>query len=234
MIFGSCVSRDIFNIPNDFILTKYYARSSFASIFQAPFLNLSITDNLKSDFQKNIVKADMSKEILIEFDKGDFDILLLDFIDERFNLFSIDNTVFTLSNEAISTSIEQKYPNHTLIKSGNGEFMKLWQEGWDEFVSTMKKSGQLHKVILNKVYWSKETLSGEDYAATYTNEKIDYMNSYLDRLYVIAEKSILPENIMSFKKDLMLGADKHQWGKSPFHYIDDYYQYALKFLQFER
>lgn len=231
MIFGSCVSRDIFNIPNDFILTKYYARSSFASIFQAPFLDLSITDNLKSNFQRNIVKGDMSKEILKELDKGDFDILLLDFIDERFNIFSLDNTILTLSNEAINTGVTQKYPNYTLIKSGSDEFMKLWQEGWNKFVATMKDSGQLHKVILNKVYWSQETLSNENYEPIYTNEKIDHMNNYLDRLYTIAEKSILAENIMSFEKDLMLGSDKHQWGKSPFHYVDKYYQAALNFLQ---
>ena len=52
----------------------------------------------------------------------------------------------------------------------------------------------------------------------------------LDHLYNSEERSLPPENIMNFPKELMVGADEHQWGKSPFHYVTEYYESALNFL----
>jgi len=230
LIFGSCVSRDIFNLPNDFSLADYYARSSFASIFQPKFIHPEIADQLESKFQTKIVKADMEKSILSALQKNDFDILLLDFIDERFNLFEYENTICTLSNEAVTAGIKEKYPKHKLIKSSSDQFFEMWEKGWKEFIELMQAKNSLEKVILNKVYWAEETLSGEIFEPTYPKHNIQKMNKMLDHLYCIAERSLPPENIMNFSKELMVGADEHQWGKSPFHYVDEYYESALNFL----
>ncbi len=230
LIFGSCVSRDIFNLENNFKIQNYFARSSFASIFQEPFIDSSIVEEIESKFQKNIVKADMEKSILLEFQKDNFDILLIDFIDERFSLLSIDNTLCTLSNEAISTGILKKYNNNRVINSDTEEFYKMWVDGWRKFIKIMKENGQLEKVVLNKVYWAETTISGVNFEPTYQKNKIDKMNDFLNKLYLIAEKDVLPQNVIKHSKKVMVGADKHQWGLSPFHYIENYYQDSLEFL----
>jgi len=230
LIFGSCVSRDIFNLPNNFSLADYYARSSFASILQVKFIHSEIADQLESKFQRKIVKTDMEKSVLSDLKKGDFDILLLDFIDERFNLLSLDNTVCTLSNEAVNTGLLEEYQDHKIIKSGSKEFFDMWEQGWRKFAELMKENEQFEKVVLNKVYWAEETVSGNNFEPTYSNDKIRKMNKFLDKLYNIAEQSIPPENIMKFSEKIMIGADKHQWGLSPFHYVTKYYESALNFL----
>ena len=211
-------------------MADYYARSSFASIFQPKFIHSEIADLLESKFQKKIVKADMEKSILPVLKKNDFDILLLDFIDERFNLLEFDNTICTLSNEAVTTGIKEKCPNHKIIKSRSELFFNMWEQGWKEFIKLMYEQNSLDKVFLNKVYWAEETVSGENFEPSYTKNSIEEMNKFLDRLYSIAEQAIPPENVMHFSKSLMVGADEHQWGRSPFHYVDDYYESALNFL----
>ena len=255
-IFGSCVSRDIFNLENRFHLTDYYARSSFASIAQLPFIDHAITQRIESAFQTKVVNADMKRMLWLELEKQDFDILLLDFIDVRFNLLKIDQTICTLSNEAMSTGFLDEYrgkgiiQNNTrwfskiwknslfkenkqnrIIQSTSKEFSQMWEEGWEEFISFMKKNNSLDKVILNKVYFAEKTQAGHRYGPpTYSKTLIIKMNKFLDHLYSIAEQSIPPENVMHFSKSLMLGADEHQWGRSPFHYVDEYYESALNFL----
>jgi glycosyltransferase involved in cell wall biosynthesis len=231
LIFGSCVSRDIFNLENNFQLVNYFARSSFASIFQTPFSYPEVAKRLESKFQEKIVEADMKKTILLDLIKGDFDILLLDFIDERFNLLLLNGTVCTLSNEAISTGLAREYPDHEIIKSGSEQFFEMWEEGWRKFIGLMRENGQLEKVVLNKVYYAEQTISGGNFEPTYPKTKIVQMNIFLDKLYAIAEKSLFLENIMSFSKNVIVGADEHQWGKSPFHYVEKYYQDALFLLQ---
>lgn len=231
LIFGSCVSRDIFNLENNFHIVNYFARSSFASIFQTPFSHPEVTESLESKFQEKIVKSDMKKSIFSDLKNNNFDILVLDFIDERFNLYSLDNTICTLSNEAVSTGLLEKYPDHKIIKSVSKEFFDMWEEGWGKFIELMKKNGQLDKVLLNKVYWAEETVSGHNFEPTYSKNKIREMNNFLNRLYTIAERSIPPENIMKFSEKIMIGADEHQWGLSPFHYVSNYYEKALVFLE---
>lgn len=255
LIFGSCVSRDIFNLPNNYQLTNYYARSSFASIMQPVFIDHAIAQRIKSSFQSKVVNADMKKIFLQELKEQNFDILFLDFIDERFNLLKINQTICTLSIEAVNTGFLDEYrkkgiiqdnnswffklhldntfitknPNK-IIKSGNKEFLKMWEHGWKEFIELMKEQNCLKKVILNKVYWAEETLSSQNFEPTYPIQHILKMNKMLDHLYSIAERSLPPENVMSFSKELMVGADEHQWGISPFHYVSEYYESALSAL----
>ncbi len=230
LIFGSCVSRDIFNLKNDFHLINYFARSSFASIFQTPFSHPEIAESLESKFQERIVKADMKKSILSDLKKGNFDILLLDFIDERFNLFKLNDSICTLSNEAIKTGLLEEYPDPEIIKNSSQEFFDMWEQGWKQFIELMQDMGQLEKVILNKVYWAEETVSSDNFEPIYSKDKTQQMNIFLDKLYAIAEQSLPSENIMQFSKKVMIGADEHQWGLSPFHYISEYYEEALSLL----
>jgi hypothetical protein len=172
----------------------------------------------------------MGKSILSTLEKNDFDILLLDFVDERFNLFEFENTICALSNEAVATGIKEKYPNHKIIARDSQKFFKMWEEGWHNFIELMVAKDNMNKVILNKVYWAEETISGDTFKPVYPKNKIKEMNKFLNRLYKIAEQSILPKNIIHFSDKILLGADKHKWGRSPFHYIPEYYKSALNFL----
>lgn len=63
LIIGSCVSRDIFNLPaaQDLQLSLYVARSSLASIFSPIPFKDTYSAHVKSPFQKRLVEWDIEK-----------------------------------------------------------------------------------------------------------------------------------------------------------------------------
>ncbi|HEB9312306.1 TPA: hypothetical protein RZK28_001797, partial [Campylobacter coli] len=65
-IFGSCVSRDIFEYDEQkhFELVGYYARSSFASLSSNAMIEQDVLDNIISPFQKRMVLYDMNKSFI--------------------------------------------------------------------------------------------------------------------------------------------------------------------------
>lgn len=86
-IYGSCVSRDMLEYQQaEVTLVKYIARSSLAAQLSVPFKNEAILDRLPSKFQREMLQVDMEKTLFKQLQQSDFDVLLLDFIDERFSI----------------------------------------------------------------------------------------------------------------------------------------------------
>ena len=145
-ILGSCVTRDPFELAIKKYDITYLARTSFASAFQKQKVyNIDIS-NIPSAFQRKMVENDLAKntESLITSTKPDW--LLIDFIDERFNLFSSNNgEIFTLSPELTNNCSHNK--EGEVILSNSDEFFELWATGWDKFIEIAKNNNLLDKMI---------------------------------------------------------------------------------------
>lgn len=87
LIYGSCVSRDALEFDSEkrLKLIDYFARSSLASSMSNNVINDIPTHNIHSSFQKRMVENDLNKSILAIIKQSKYDILLVDFIDERFD-----------------------------------------------------------------------------------------------------------------------------------------------------
>lgn len=77
-IFGSCVSRDIFEYDEQksFELVGYYARISFASLSSSAMIEQEVLDNIQSPFQKRMVLQDMNKSFIDRIKRNDFDFFI--------------------------------------------------------------------------------------------------------------------------------------------------------------
>lgn len=233
LIFGSCVSRDILNFDenNDISLASYYARSSFASAFHQDVVMDIYSENITSAFQRRMVQADLSKSFPMDLAKLSFDQILVDLIDERFDLFAFHSGgVCTLSNEFISSGFECRDDLGRRIKSGSEEFFTLWERGWSRFVEILNNLGKLETVRVNRVFWAERTSDGGNFFPHYSDDRVQQANEFLKRLYARMALDIQHAQFLDFDKNIMIGATEHRWGLSPFHYIDDYYRYAMKRL----
>ncbi|HDL6041510.1 TPA: hypothetical protein PXF98_001871, partial [Mannheimia haemolytica] len=154
------------------------------------------------------------------------DYLIIDLIDERFSIaINPDGGLFTLSSEfknniVINNDIE-------IIESGEDLFFEYWCKGWNEFINIAKEHNFLHKVIINKVYWSNtldknSTLAFPDYVSW-----ISRNNSWLHRLYSYIEKDGRI-SIISYNQNDFIVDKEHRWGMQPYHYTQSLY---LKFLE---
>lgn len=114
--------------------------------------------------------------------------------------------------------------NGRVIKSKSVEFLLLWEKGWKNLVVQLKELRILNKLYIHKVYFSEVTKKGEYKDSKYNIKKIKIANNFLDKLYKIAEKDIPKEQFIETSKELIVASEEHKWGKSPFHFIDEYYQ----------
>ena len=107
-IFGSCVSRDMIESGltsgAEIQLKTYIARQSVISSVSPPLVFDEDTIKLSSAFQKRMVIDDLKKKAFDLFSSDGSDYLIVDFIDERFNLASIDNSFVTCSTELLNSS----------------------------------------------------------------------------------------------------------------------------------
>ena len=235
LIFGSCVSRDILNYQqNDtqLVLVDYYARCSLASLGARPIEMPSAVENISSRFQKRMVERDIRKDFLNDLVEFQFDVLLLDLIDERFNL-HVDpvGRVCTLSSELLSTGFPGDSTGGSRVHSGSEEFWRLWEAGWVILVNKLRGLGVLDRLLVNQVFWGARTENGGNFEPHYSSRHIDSANQFLDRMYKRISADIPSEQFLRFDKGLMTGSIAHTWGISPFHYVDAYYRSAIQQLE---
>jgi len=233
LIIGSCVSRDAFDEygSEKFKVSNYVARSSFASSFELNVFNNIDLDSIGSKFQREMVRIDTKKCLPEMIETSQVDIILIDFIDERFDLFVNKNEeVCTLSNEFLSSSYKDMIKEGTIIKSGSEEFFRRWVIGWNKFCEMLKNNGILYKLRINKLFWSTLQENGENFFPQYSPDKINISNNFLNKLYCYAERTIPKWQIINYDYRIIKGAMSHKWGVSPFHYIDEVYMSMIKNL----
>lgn len=233
LIYGSCVSRDIFNLEEsrDFKLTDYYARSSMASLCSEAYKNDDALSRIPSAFRRRMVACDFSKEIISAKDKFlSADVILIDLIDERFDLISLPSGhLLTNSNELAESALLKSdcVMEYATIKQGTTERRELWLQGMHKFFEFLKKINKLDQVIINKVFWSSKFESKTDTPFPVAHSVIDKANQELSWMYEALRGALREEQFLNFSPSVLVADEHHRWGPSPFHYCKNYYREAL-------
>lgn len=239
-ILGSCVSRDPFEIADnrDFDVVGYYARSSFASLGATSFVDEKILSGVKSNWQRRMVRADMEKSVFSALEKTDFDVLLIDLIDERFSLSVKGSSVHTISTEYKKALYK---PNsYGFIKAGSEEKLTLWREGLERISRYLVKHGLDDKVIVNQVYWSLRCQHPEKLLDRYSEDQIKQANEQLGWMYEEIKKTLPLARFIKYSDEDLELDEQHKWGMDPFHYsrraflkqLSSIYSFSLKNIKF--
>lgn len=175
-----------------------------------------------------MVSADLNKKWPDVVRKTEFDVLLVDFIDERFHLGAFSNgALCTLSNELHSSGFDRKVARARGIQTGSDEHYELWTRGWASFIELLDSLGKKQRVLLNEVRWAETASDGTIPAWGFTPEQIATANLYLEKLYSKAAADLESFQVMRADPQHLVGSLAHKWGLAPFHYADAYYVNAL-------
>ncbi len=232
-IYGSCVSRDIFNLEESrsFKISDYFARSSMASLCSAPYKNSEALNRIQSAFRRRMVANDFSKDLLAAVDKLESaDLILIDLIDERFDLVALPTgEMITHSNELAESGLlaEGGVEGYKVIPQGSVERRELWLQGMHRFLGLLKDLNKLDAVLVNKVYWASSFELDTQSVFPVARGEIDKANEDLDWMYGAMERVLDRSQFLNFDKDLLTADEFHRWGVSPFHYCEMYYREAL-------
>lgn len=233
LIYGSCVSRDIFNLEEsrDFKLVDYYARSSMASLCSDAYENSNALSRIPSAFRRRMVACDFSKEILSARDKfSTADVILIDLIDERFDLITLPSgQLITSSNELAESGLlsDESISGFKVVQHGTTERRELWLQGMRKFFQFLKDLKKIDQVIINKVFWSSKFDTETNTPFPVAHPFIEKANIELAWMYDALRSELREDQFITFAPSLLTADENHQWGPSAFHYCKNYYREAL-------
>ncbi|RKR18683.1 DUF6270 domain-containing protein [Arthrobacter oryzae] len=225
-IWGSCVSRDPFELETTVDLVDYRARASLGSAFADRPLGWETQvdiDSLASPFQRRMVTTDVTKTLAGDLRNTDFDVLVLDFIDERMSTVEFGGSVVTDSPELAATGFaadaERKREPWTA-------------EGWAQRragVSALLRVVDPSRIIVNRVYWATKDDAGQEFAQGLWIAK---NNAFLGQLYAIFE-AVPGIRFIDYPESLRIADSDHKWGRQPYHFIpalNEHYLWELETL----
>ena len=229
-IVGSCISRDVWRFrgeagsdaPADLL---YISRTSLPSLFATPLAGFRAAarppGGLRPQPHRALV-ADLRKTALASLVAFRPTHLIIDFIDERFDLLSVGGTLVTDSweLEASGYRAQRALKAARPIPRLSAPCERLWLEAAGEFAALVRATPLAGAtLILHGARWAPladvEILPG-------VSADIGANNALLAR-YEAAFTALMPPMARVEAPDLRVADQAHQWGPSPFHYGRDYY-----------
>ncbi|ELY4609829.1 hypothetical protein SMZ84_004211, partial [Cronobacter turicensis] len=239
-IFGSCVSRDIVEISNNLTpcaikLDEYIARNSIAALLSESIDHSDSDIDLSSAFLKKCIHHDLKKTALQSLVNSlcKDSVLIIDFMDERFDVLNFDGKLITNSWDFRATRLAKKsnQPN-AVLKFDSTSKLNLWEKGFDILYREVVKKIKPRNIFV--IMPSMATiLYGENgfsrfeinkYALSQYNEMLYIMNGHMMKNY----SGVTLVRPMPW----MLFCDyRHKWGAHPYHYNNYLYLYFSRLVK---
>lgn len=237
-IVGSCITRDLWPIRgggSEQLL--YISRTSLPSLFAPPLAGFRPSRTLPGDLHRhehNALVADLQKTTLGRLVAFQPTHLILDFIDERFDLISTRAGMATYSAELVRSgylsqpAFRGARPVSRLSPAGD----RLWLEAAGAFAALVRAT-ELGRagLILHSARWAThqrspdgeiapvrgaEIIGGQPADVVAYNHLLEHQEAALTRLMPPMTRIAAPA--------LRLADPGHQWGLSRFHYVPEYYE----------
>lgn len=233
-IYGSCVSRDALEFQQDGPeLVKYVARTSLAVQQAGSEVLTSLLERLPSPFQREMMLIDMGKSLFEQLESAQYDVLLLDFIDERFGIAEFTSGArYTLSAEFLTANTEGL--TYTEINRFSAQKFQLWCQGFEQLMQLLNSKTPQPAVVVNRVYFTGMVGSCAadcSWHEGFTELEITRNNNYLKQLYEYIEQNHPQVQFIDYAPELLIADKAHKWGIAPFHYIAPFYHATLAALK---
>lgn len=229
LIFGSCVTRDMFNFPDaqQFELVDIFARSSPASLMSEPASSVPDLSANKSAFQRRMVAWDMQKHFWGFIKNTDFDAIVFDFIDERYRQVYLGDGWVTRSNEILEAKVVDKdapgfgWPDE--------QYKTLFVAGLQAIRRALISLNRKITVVLNQAYWATH-FDTDEKLTDYTSPYIARNNVQLAWVHEQFKAIFSDAAVIEYADDLLRTKKGHTWGEAPYHYRDAFYEDSIRQL----
>lgn len=183
--------------------------------------------------------------ILEEILDYDPDIIILDFIDERYDILRVGGGYLTLAVELLMSGASEQewFRNGERIPRLSQECYRLWTTAARNFAEFLHVRLPNAQVLIHDAPWTSVIVEGRDLSSEIpgpglTEQELHEGNvaqvpeyDLLTKSYAGILASFLPKSEwLTIPKDLQVAARDHIWGAAPFHYVTEYYAAAVAHL----
>ncbi|MBL8554816.1 MAG: hypothetical protein JNL41_11105 [Phenylobacterium sp.] len=236
-IVGSCITRDLWPIRgggSEHLL--YVSRTSFPSLFSVPVKGFSPARRPPGDLHNHehaALVADLTKTALARLLAFRPTHIIFDFIDDRFDLLAVGDSLVSRSGEIIRSGYltRRAFRRHHTVRRLSDACTRLWMDSAAEFAAFVASSPLSRaRLILHSARWATHHRDADGAAQPILGPEIlggDPADiwSYND-LLVRQEahfQTVMPPLERVDAGELRLADAGHRWGLSPFHYVPEYY-----------
>jgi hypothetical protein len=229
-IMGSCDSRDIFrvyeeyNFNSTYNINEYYARSSVISLVSKSTDYAESNINLQSNFKKKSLFRDLNKSFITDLENisSQLDFLVIDFMEERFDIIKTEETFITRSWEFRESNLQSEL-FYTLIDRFDTDLEKIWEKCCLIFIEHLRKYFKPNQIILNKVGMVDKYIKNNDVNMFDNHEHIQKFNKLLDHYNTFFQENFPGIHVISGSRINWFCDSNHLWGCFPYHFNDEYY-----------
>lgn len=238
-IIGSCITRDLWPIRGDAIeALLYVSRTSLPSLFAraAPeFAPKAPAPNGLTRYQHGAVLSDVQKTALAALIAHRPTHIIVDFIDERFDLLSNGTSLITHSWELETTGYLDQPPlsGWRRIPRLSEACTALWVAAAGELTAFLRETPLREAtLILHRAQWATRYRDGARAARAFEDNvqiwegrptRIADHNRLL-HTYETAFLELNPDAVLVASPEHRIADAGHRWGLSPFHYGEAYYE----------
>lgn len=226
LIFGSCVSRDTFTfLPDTFRLLSYVARQSSISVGAPADGVAARLKDLPSAFQNRVVRGDVRGDLLDTASRlvADVDLVLVDLIDERGGVVGVGGGYVTKLSELWNAGGAAATAGGRYVPFATDEHFALWSAAARRIAVRLRELGLLDKTIVLRTPWASQMPSGAAVPVPHWMTPPATANTQYERYFALLVE--LGYEVVTLPDDLALSTEEHQWGASPFHYLDAAYEH---------
>jgi hypothetical protein len=240
-IVGSCITRDLWpirggNVAGGDAVPLYLSRTSLPSLFATPLARFrpaaSPPGGLRPNPHRALV-ADLAKTTLADLVAFRPTHLIFDFIDERFDLLSVGQTLVTDSWELEASGYrgQAAFRGARTIPRLSAACERLWLDAAGELAALIRATPLAEaRLILHSARWAERRRAQTGRESRLTGAEImpgqvaeiGPQNALLAR-YEAAFTALMPPLARIAAPSQRLADDSHRWGLSPFHYVPEYY-----------
>lgn len=218
------MTRDAFRLEGLPAISNYFARSPMISAFGTRPMRVPEELDLgliTSNFQRRMVQRDLQKSLPTALSALTDELVIIDLIDDRLRVAKIHGGEIALSTEAAKGGFRGR--GARIVGPQSPDFLLEWMRAADRLIDLVSP----RQVVLNKAFWAHHDETG---ASLDDRFDVALHNSLLARMYDHLGKS-LNCPVVEYPDDLLIAHSQHQWGLSPFHYIEPFYEHFVRSIQ---
>jgi hypothetical protein len=230
-IFGSCVTRDAFELAGptatDHRVAIYLARTTINSSLVGPvsFKNL-FQSRAREKFEERCVIHDMFKLHFNLLRETPFDYLLLDLIDERHWIMAVDDSWLCYSVPFLRMAEEFKLDVGKFERRAprDPRVIEDTLANIPRFLERLRCIVDPKRIILHEARWATNFIDAHGVLQPFPKKSEIYLVNDVLSAYYERIKSETGLASISLSEDMCVADEKHRWSLEPFHYANIYYR----------
>lgn len=225
-IYGSCVSRDAFEVDsNQLKLDAYFARSSWISTANKAVTIPNKPSALQSKFQQRMLETDFRSTALWQVNHAGSDVVLLDLVDERVGVVKdiSGGGYLTYLGELKRSGWLEELQHSSLIRFGTDLHFKLFEAAAARVAVAFRE----RRVILLKSDFAECDSEGTAVPPLLAKTSAEW-NAQYRRYFDVAET--VASEVLEIPKHLCVADPSHRWGVAPYHYVPEFYAFVRENL----